>query len=458
MILSGKRFVALLFIFAIFSRGAGAQVIPSIKPFKNEPRAARHLIICVDGVGFSMIEKMRAEGRFRDFGVPSRMISPFPTLTNVAMTEMLAPAGAVPAAGYEDNFFDAESNRMRGGLLDRFNHKRFIKGTFRELFDYHPSALKSGLGYALPPVSTYLEALSDLIRLKQKFKSSKEQVFFAYLGSTDSLSHLGGERMVRSFLNMLENNVREFVGESDGRVQVTIFSDHGNHYRKYKRVSLKSALRRAGYKLESRIKDERSVVLPQFGLIGCALLFTREENEARLARLTAEIEGTDFALYEKEGVVHVISKAGEAVIERRGESFRYLIQSGDTLGLKSVLDELKRAGKADADGFIADADWFAATKEGLRPDIVRRVYTGATMHVRNRAGVIVSFEDGYYSGSYALDIFAFLQATHGNAMREQSFGFVMTTGRDLPDYLRASELWSAIGSPVLAREKMAVKP
>jgi len=457
MILFLKRIVALLFICAIFFRGAHSQILSSIAPLADKPPAEKHLIICVDGVGFSTIEKMRAEGRFHFFGRPARMIAPFPTLTNVAMTEILAPAGALEAAGYEDNFYDATENRMRGGLLDRFNKKRFINGTFRELFDYHPSAIKSGLGYALPPVSTYLEALSDLIRLKQKINSSKEQLFFAYLGSTDSLSHLGGERMVRSFLSMLEKSVGEIFRESEGRVQVTLFSDHGNHYRNYKRVSLKSTLRRAGFKLESRIKDERSVVLPQFGLIGCALLFTRDANEARLAQLTAGIRGVDFAVYEKDGVVHVLGRGGAAVIERRGEKFRYGLESGDPLELKDVSERLKREGKADAEGFIADADWFAATREGARPDVLRRVYTGATEYVRNRANVILSFEDGYYSGSYALDIFAFLQATHGNVMREQSFGFVMKTGTELPAYLRAREMWAAIGSPVLQRERLATK-
>jgi hypothetical protein len=453
MILFLKRIFVLLFICTIFFKSANSQILSSITPLADKTQAEKHLIICVDGVGFSTIEKMRAEGRFQVFGKPARMIAPFPTLTNVAMTEILAPAGAVEAAGYEDNFYDAQGNRMRGGLLDRFNNKRFINGTFRELFDYHPSAIKSGLGYALPPVSTYLEALSDLIRLKQKINSSKEQVFFAYLGSTDSLSHLGGERMVKSFLSMLEKSVSEIVRESDVRVQVTLFSDHGNHYRNYKRVSLKSTLRRAGFKLESRIKDERSVVLPQFGLIGCALLFTRDANEARLAQLTIGIRGVDFAVYEKDGVVHVLGKSGAAVIERRGEKFRYRLESGDPLGLKDAFEKLKREGKADAEGFISDADWFAATSEGARPDVVRRVYTGATEYVRNRANVILSFEDGYYSGSYALDIFAFLQATHGNVMREQSFGFVMKTGTELPAYLRASEMWAAIGSPVLLAEK-----
>src|SRR5215467_9347584 len=112
----------------------------------------RHLIICIDGVGFSTMSKMRAQGRFKIFNPPSRMISTFPSLTNAALSKILEPAGARMTGGYEDNFFDTEANRMRGGILDRFRSQRFIHGTFRELFDYHPSAFKSGLGYLAPPL------------------------------------------------------------------------------------------------------------------------------------------------------------------------------------------------------------------------------------------------------------------------------------------------------------------
>lgn len=421
----------------------------------------RHLIICVDGVSFSTIERMRAAGRFKLFRQPARMLAPFPTLTNVAMTEILKPAGAGGAAGYEDSYFDVGRNKMRGGLLDRFRGDRFIKNSFRSLFDYHPSALKSGFGYAAPPLSTYAEALTDLVRLKQKFRSSREPVFFAYTGASDSIAHLGGEWMLRSFLARLDDAVEDLVREAGGGVEVTIFSDHGNDFSGYRRAPLKSALRRAGFKLEGRLKDDRSVVLPQFGLVGSAVMWTREGNEGRLASTCAQVRGVDFAAYQGGGVVHVISRRGRAEIERRGGRYRYRAPAGDPLELNGTLDALARQGKVDQQGFVADADWFAATVEGARPDAVRRVYEGAGAHVRNRADVIVNLADGYYTGSTTLDVFAFLQATHGSISPRQSFGFVISTNRDLPRTLRARDVWAAIGSPALrkaASRNLAARP
>lgn len=441
------RFVPLLLLVASL-----VPVRVAAQPARSE--GPRHIIICVDGVGISTIKRLRAEGRFQMFEEPSYLISAFPSLTNAAMTEILRPAGAKTTAGYEDTYFDVGANKMRGGIFDRLRGDRFINGTFRELFDYHPSAIKSGLGYAAPPVSTFLEALSDNIRLRQKARHGREQVFFGYTGATDSLSHLGGEKLLRSFLNRLDESVKDLIRDSKEPLTVTIFSDHGNHFRKYQRLKLKSALRKAGFKLEKRIKGESSVVLPQFGLVGCAVLFTNELNEQRLAKVIGPVEGVDFATYEKDGIVYIVSGDGEATIEKRASKYRYRTLTGDPLALTAVNQELTAQGHADADGFIGDEYWYRATCSASRPDIVRRVFEGATEGVNNRANVIVSLKDGYYSGSSLLDVFTILQATHGNAGQEQSYGFLMSTMSNLPLYIRAEDAWETIGSPQLSKAKM----
>lgn len=447
-----RHVAALLLVAILISTTDAGFTAHRIVAHEKSAAPARHLIICVDGVGFSLIEKMRGEGRFKQFREPARMVAPFPTLTNVSMTEILTPVGAVESPGYEDSFFDVERNRMRGGLIDRFRSGQFIKGTFRELFDYHPSAIKSGLGYAAPPVSTYVESLTDLVRLRQKFRASREPVFFAYTGATDSLAHLGGEWLLRSFLSRLDDTVTDIMRDSPVPVEVSIFSDHGNHFRSYKRVSLKSALRGAGMRIDNRVRDERSVVMPQYGLVGSAVLFTKETNEARLAKAISEVRGVDFAAYETGGIVYLIARGAAATIERRGERLRYRAENGDPLGLRAVIRELTTKGRTDADGFISKADWFEATRDNERPDAVVRIAEGMSAPIRNRANLIVNLEDGYYAGSFTLDIFAFLQATHGNLGREQSFGFVMGTSLDLPTYLRAADVWAAIGSPRLKKQ------
>ena len=87
----------------------------------------------------------------------------------------------------------------------------------------HPSAFKSGLGYTAPPLSTYLESLSDLIRLRQKARNSRQPVFLAYTGATDSLAHVGGETLLRSFLKQLDETVEDIVRDSKTRSRLLSF-------------------------------------------------------------------------------------------------------------------------------------------------------------------------------------------------------------------------------------------
>jgi hypothetical protein len=136
-------------------------------------------------------------------------------------------------------------------------------------------------------------------------------------------------------------------------------------------------LQRAGFRIDSKIKDKRSVVIPQFGLIGAAVLFTQEANEQRLANITAAIDGVDFAAFEREEVVYLVSSDGEATIEKRGTDYCYSVVKGDPLQLFSVVEALAKQTKA-SDGFFSDTAWFEATRQTSRPDAVRRIYEGVT--------------------------------------------------------------------------------
>ena len=58
----------------------------------------RRLLLGLDGVPHKLMEEAKSRGLFDSFGKPTRLLSPFPTMTNVALSAML---GASPPAGYE---------------------------------------------------------------------------------------------------------------------------------------------------------------------------------------------------------------------------------------------------------------------------------------------------------------------------------------------------------------------
>ncbi len=407
----------------------------------NHKLIARRLVIILDGVPYETIAELKTEGRFRHFNAPARMISTFPSLTNPAMVEILQHEDS---PGYEDHYYDRGRNRLLGTIQDRLRGEKFIAGTFRETFDYHAAAFNGALGYVAAPIGTAAMAQLDLVELRMAFRNSDSPLFVGYIGETDSLAHLGGKEHLKSFLRTVDRAVEELIveaGTRGGTLEVEMFSDHGNRYGEHKHVRLNEALKQAGFVTEKSLKTERSVVLPKHGLVGSSMLFTLPESRARVAEVAAATGGVDFAVYpSEENTLELISRRGRARLERNGERFKYEATSGDPLALNSIIEGMKSRGQMDGNGF-ADADfWWQATRDHNYVDPLRRVFGGFGKHVKNRADVIVSYEDGYLLGSPMLTFLAEMRATHGNLLRGETEGFAMSTRQELGDAVRGNEL------------------
>src|SRR5215470_7659258 len=413
--------------------------------YSHSPKS-RRLVVVLDGVPYQTIADLRAEGRFRRFKNPTRMISMFPSLTNVAMIEILQ---AEDSPGYEDHYYDREQNRLLGAIQDRLSGGKFIRGTFRQTFDYHAPAFEGSLAYVAAPLGAITVAHLDLSAFRKAFRKSDAPLFVAYIGETDSLAHLGGKKPLKALLRSLDRTVEELISESNGRLEVEMFSDHGNNYADYTQVKLNDAINSAGFKTEKSLKHPNSVVLPKYGLVGASTLYTYPENRARLAEVCAKAKGVDFAVYQSgkgageeagEGVIELISARGRARVSRDGERFRYEDMGGDPLGLLPIIEQLKLRRSVDANGFASREDWWQATMRHRYPDPLRRLFDGFNKYVKNRADVIVSYEDGYMLGSPFLSIFAQMLATHGNLLRGETEGFAMSTRQELGEAVRGYEL------------------
>jgi hypothetical protein len=404
--------------------------------------ASRRLVVILDGVPYQTIAELRAEGRFRRFKNPARMISMFPSLTNVAMIEILQ---AADSPGYEDHYYDREQNRLLGAIQDRLNGGKFIRSSFRKTFDYHAPAFKGSLAYVAAPVGTVAVAHLDISAFRKSFREfcaqSDSPLFVAYIGETDSLAHLGGRKPLKALLRSLDRTIEELIAESGGRLEVEMFSDHGNNYAEYTEVKLNDAINSAGFRTEKRLNDASSVVLPKYGLVGASTLFTYPENRARLAEVCAQTRGVDFAVYQSgENVIELIGAHGRARVSREGDRFKYEDAGGDPLGLVPIIAELKARGATDPGGFASREDWWQATTSHRYVDPLRRLFDGFSKYVSNPADVIVSYEDGYMLGSPFLSVFAEMVATHGNLLRGETEGFAISTRQDLGEAVRGYEL------------------
>ena len=389
----------------------------------------RRLLLCLDGVPHKLIEAARHRGLFDAFGPPTRLLSPFPTMTNVALSAML---GATPPSGYESLYFDRNARELRGGIG---------KYLGRRTPDKVPSSYMDDLDYQEPLPFEFLIYVApekvwraDMQRFRERFRSAPQtRDYFAFLKATDGLLHSQGPARLAIALESLDKILSEIRETCGSETEIVMFSDHGMNLDENRRVPLKSSLERRGFK----------VTIPAFGLCSYAAVYCDEQVIPEVARASVEVPGVDFAVYKDGDQAVVESDRGQARIVSEGEGFRYVVVSGDPLELGQVEHGFKtdkEHGFKPGESFKTEAEWFEKTAGHRYPDAVRNVYRSVfSPRVKHTADVLLSIKDGYYYGWSPFGRMVRLHATHGNAMQASSNAFLMSTHRHFPPFVRADD-------------------
>src|SRR5687767_5287444 len=406
----------------------------------------RRLLLCLDGVPFEVIRAAKSRGMFDAFGEPAPLLSPFPTLTNVALAEML---GATPPAGYESLYFDREAKELRGGMRKYVGRRTpdKIPSSYMDELDYQEPLAFEFLIY----VATDAVWRADMRRFRERFLSAPpSRDFFGFLKATDGLLHIGGPERLTVALQSLDRLLGEIRQAAGSETEIVLFSDHGMNLEENLRVNLQTHLKRNGYEVVSHMRRPRGrmrVSAPAFGLCGYAALYCGDETgRAELAESLRDLEGVDFSVYREEsgGAAIVRGGRGGARVERAergGETFyRYERLDGDPLGLADIERALGAEGRLDAEGFARDADWLARTWSHDYPDALANIHASVyAPRVQHTADVLVSLRDGFYYGASHFSRMVRLLATHGNALRSSSHAFLMSTHRDFGTHVRSAE-------------------
>ena len=403
----------------------------------------RRLLLCLDGVPHELILAARSRGLFDTFGAPTRLLSPFPTMTNVALSAMF---NASPPSGYESLYFDRSARELRGGIG---------KYLGRRTPDKMPSSYMDELDYQEPLAFEFLVYVApekvwraDMQRFHERFRAAPQtRDYFAFLKGTDGLLHSRGPARLSIALESLDGILREIQDFCGRETEIVLFSDHGMNLEENRRADVATHLRRKGFNLQSQLTrvNRRALSLPAFGLCSYAAAYC--VNEALIpeaAEALAEVPGIDFSVYREGGGVLLNSSRGTARIECRTTSkvtsYRYRNTVGDPLDLGSIVTELRKRGALDDDGFAADADWFDETNSHRYPDALANIYNSMhTDRVKHTADILLSLCDGYYYGWSPFGHVVRLAATHGNALRSSTNAFLMSTHRQLPSCVRADD-------------------
>lgn len=378
----------------------------------------RRLLLGLDGVPHKLIEEAHGRGLFDSFRSPSHLLSPFPTMTNVALSAML---GATPPAGYESLYFDRKTRELRGGIS---------KYVGRRTPDKVPSSYMDELDYQEPLPFEFLIYVApekvwraDMQRFRERFKvAPQNRDYFAFLKATDGLLHAQGPERLAVALQSLDKILKEIRSYCGDETEIVMFSDHGMNLDDNRRVPIASTLRNRGFQ----------VVIPAFGLCSYAALYCQDQDVIpEVAQACVELKGVDFAVYKDGADVVVESARGRARIEYEAatDSYRYVIVTGDPLQLGSFPAT-----------FATNVTWFERTAGHHYPSALANIYKSIfTDRVKHTADVLLSMDDGYYYGWSPFGRLVRLRATHGNALQASSYAFMMSTHREFPAYVGADD-------------------
>lgn len=403
-----------------------------MKSISSSPQTRpRRLLLCLDGVPHKLIVDAKQRGLFDSFGPPTRLLSPFPTMTNVALSAMF---DASPPAGYESLYFDKRAGEQRGGI------RKYLG---RRTPDKIPSSYMDDLDYQEPLPFEFLIYVApekvwraDMRRFREQFRAAPQsRDYFAFLKATDGLLHAQGPSRLNVALESLDKILSEIHDYCGNETEIVMFSDHGMNLEENRRVDLTTQLQRRGYQVgprfakgNTKVNRRRALSIPAFGLCSYAAVYCGDEDYVpETARAIVEIPGVDFVVYRDGLDVIVEGSRGSARIQKQGDSYRYVNTNGDPLQLGSNEHE-----------FLSESVWFEKTNAHRYPDVVVNLYKSLfTSRVKHTADILISLQDGYYYGWSPFGRFVRLAATHGNALQSSSNAFLMSTHRSIPECVRA---------------------
>lgn len=385
----------------------------------------RHLVIILDGVGYELVKGFHDAGHLRLFHPPSRVIAPYPTLTDVCFEDFF---GYMPVKGCEAEYYDHKAGRMAGGS------RAYLRGEntpYNRLLHYRAKMIWDAVGYVFP-WEVFGKEINDS---KRVFDRRRTQEVRAYYVSSAGVGTKMGAEGHRMCLRKVEQLVNQVVWETRGLVKVTLFADHGHTYTPAKRIPLEAHLKSRGWRLTDRLRSGRDVAHVRFGLETCAALSTKDP--AQLAADVVDCEGVELVSYAaKDGVVVLAPGGTSAAVHHRHGRFRYEPHEGDPLKLKGILAKLKR----DKDGYHDADELMLATAGHVYPAPLQRLWRAHFALVEDPADVIVSLADEYFSGSRGFAAFTKVASTHGGLNCRNSTTFIMSTAGPLPPVMQSRDI------------------
>jgi hypothetical protein len=411
----------------------------------------RRLVLALDGIPHEVFVAMQARGELTQFRPAARMISTFPSLSDVAFAQIEA---GTPPPGYQVTRYDPETNRIVGmdvGSLSERAHPKIAADSASG------SVAHRLMGYVVPQAM----ARRDLRHVADELLASDKPTFVAYIGTSDSVLHLKGRKGAEAYLAVVDRvlaDLRATVRARTGRdLLIDVVSDHGSTMTRNRIVPVEATLAACGFTRRDGMQGPNDVAFMLPGLVASAAIHAQPARADAVAQCLAGREGIELVAVARGEAVGVLTGDGEAevrLVPGDVERYAYRTIRGDPLGL---LD----ANTAPGTELVLDEpDAFARTLDGPRPDVLRRVWRAFHGEVGHPASVLLSLQDGYEVGNPKLRFMTKLRGghrgTHGSLTRRASTGVIASTWRDMHDVNTAGAHALLYGDGIDAQARAAL--
>ena len=403
----------------------------------------RRLVLALDGVAYRDLMALQAgitrtnfwgkqvylrafttnEGYFP----VSRMVSSFPSTSDVAWTEIF---GDRPLPGYQRTYYSEAANLQIAidGVSTSMEHERQMNWQVEDGF-------LRAMGYVFPS-HMYDYEVSEMIKHFCDAGSAGDN-YYAYIRASDDAQHMN--RDILGMLCRLDRQLQELRADykkREGRdLEIVILSDHGNnHAGRGKRVEIRAFLKKAGYRISKSLEDPKDVVLPTTGIESWVEVHNLPGETEALAQLLTHLDGVDVVtarIPDQTNHFLVMNSQGErAIIEWNPErnAFRYSPEQGDPINYRPVVDELARKNLLDGKGFAPADAWMAETLTHRYPLALERIVRGLSRVTLNPATILLSLKNGYIHDGWLVNEgskLVSLGGTHGGLDDLNSDGIVL---------------------------------
>ncbi|MEP6831856.1 MAG: alkaline phosphatase family protein [Gemmatimonas sp.] len=395
---------------------------------------ASRVVFALDGVNYSDIVDARKHGLFSGFRAPSRLISTFPSISDIAWHEIL---GVLPPRGYQRMYYSNAQEVVVGESLDAIKPIEF-----EERMDMAFDTKFHHLGAYL--ISNRVARGEVDTDVRDFFQFHNQKTVYIYNVGPDALQHTKGD--LGAYLRHLDQRLAglqtEYRRRTGRELEVVMLSDHGhNKFPGGKFVPIEKTLKSNGFHIVREIRARNDVAFSVDGVTTGFGVFCATDSVSSVAKVLANMEGVELVSAKlTDSTFDVMRGTLRGRIDARystsGDTYRYVPQMGDPLQFAPIIATMRAEHALDADGFADMETWKRYTMTAEFPVAVPRIVRGHTVVTLNPAPILVSTFVNYRIGlglASVTDRLLSLGGTHGSLSTPSSVGVLMTNFRDTHD-------------------------